>query len=151
MLDVGCGTGRVGEAVVAAGARPYVAVDVSPRMVRLTSMRVPEAEVVRADFLTLELARTFDVVLALGVFEYVDDAPRAAEWLRARCASTLVASFTRWDWLKGPLRHVHYELIHRLPVREYTEERVEELLGRAGFSTVGYPFRGRRGFVVTAS
>src|SRR5829696_4474218 len=62
VLDLGCGPGRVAEAV-----------------------------------LDVDLPRTFDVVLALGLFDYLDAPARAASWMRARCSSALVASFTRRD------------------------------------------------------
>jgi hypothetical protein len=63
----------------------------------------------------------------------------------------LVASFTRWDWVKGPLRRLHYEVVHRYPIRDYTEAGAEELLATAGFSGVEFAFRGRRAFLVCAT
>ena len=48
VLDVGCGPGRVGEAVVEAGAASYVGVDFSPHMLRLARARLAGLESVRA-------------------------------------------------------------------------------------------------------
>jgi SAM-dependent methyltransferase len=157
VLDVGCGPGRVGEAVLAAGAASYVGIDISPRMLVLARARLggdPRVELLEGDFLGpgLELAAemSFDVVLALGLFDYVEEPLRAAEWLRARCSSTLVASFTRWDWLKGPPRRLEYTL-HRLPVRDYDTAGVVTLLSAAGFGRVDVAANGRRGFHVVAA
>jgi SAM-dependent methyltransferase len=153
VLDLGCGTGRVAEAVLDAGAAAYVGLDVSPRMLELARERLSrydDVELVESDVAEAALDGTYDLVLALGLFEYLDDPSAAVAWMRARCASTLVASFTRWDWLKGPPRHLHYG-IRRLRIADYTEEGAEVLLTAAGFSRVEFPVRGRRGFLVTAS
>jgi SAM-dependent methyltransferase len=153
VLDVGCGPGRVAEAVIDAGAASYVGIDLSPHMLALASRRLDRfasVQLLEGDFLDIDLARTFDVVLALGLFDYLEEPARAAEWMRACCSSTLLASFTRWDWVKGPIRHFHYELLHRCPIHDYTESFADAMLTDAGFSTVEFVSRGRRGFFVCA-
>lgn len=153
VLDVGCGPGRVGEAVLAAGASSYVGVDVSPRMLALARARIGDderVELVEGHFPSVELDRAFDVVLALGLFDYVREPPRAAAWLRARCSSTLLASFTRWSWAKGPPRRLVYAL-HRVPLRDYAVADALDLLSRAGFGDVEVAQHGRRGFHLVAA
>ena len=154
VLDVGCGPGRVAAAVLEAGATGYVGIDVSPEMLSLARRRLAayeHVELLEGDFLDLRFERTFDVVLALGLFDYVAEPVRAAVWLRERCRSTLVVSFTRWDWLKAPLRHLHYQLGHGLSIFDYSEEAATELLLGAGFSSVALHRPGRRGFLVHAT
>jgi len=153
VLDVGCGPGRVGEAVLAAGAASYVGLDLSPRMLALARGRLGDdhrVQLLEGHFLELELDGPFDVVLALGLFDYVSEPPLAAAWLRARCSTTLVASFTRWDWLKSPPRRLAYA-VHRLPVRDYDVPGVTALLTTAGFGRVEVVQHGRRGFHVVAA
>jgi SAM-dependent methyltransferase len=151
VLDVGCGAGRVGAAVIDAGARLYVGIDLSARMLDVARSRLPQGvELYEGDFLDLDIARTFDVVLALGLFEYLEEPRRAAEWLRARCSSTLVASFTKWDWIKSPLRRIHYGL-HGCRVHDYDEAGAEVVLRSGGFANVEVVQGGRRGFVVEAT
>lgn len=154
VLDVGCGPGRVAEAVILAGAGAYVGIDLSSQMLALARRRLAgydAVELIEGNFLDLEIPGTSDVVLALGLFDYLADPVRAAAWLRAHCDSTLVASFTRWDWVKGPVRHFYYEVLHRCPLFDYTDARVHELLAGAGFSSVEFAFRGPRGFLVLAT
>lgn len=154
VLDLGCGPGRVAEAVIEAGAASYVGIDLSPHMLALAGKRLDRfaaVELVEGDFTDLDIPRAFDVVLALGLFDYLAEPARAAEWMRPRCSSTLLASFTRWDWLKGPIRHFHYELLHRCPLHDYTESVAEAMLTAAGFSRVDFVSRGRRGFFVCAT
>jgi SAM-dependent methyltransferase len=153
VLDVGCGPGRVAEAVLDAGASAYVGIDLSPRMLELARERLErfdDVELIGGDFLRADVRGRFDVVLALGLFDYLAEPAPAAAWLHARCSSVLVASFTRRDWLKAPVRHLRYELLHGCPVFDYTEARAEALLRAAGFSGIDVPRRGRRGFLVTA-
>jgi ubiquinone/menaquinone biosynthesis C-methylase UbiE len=154
VLDVGCGPGRVGEAVVEAGAARYLGVDFSPRMLKLARARLAgleSVELVESDFFDLQLAETFDVVLALGLFDYLDEPERGASWMREHCGRTLVATFSRRDRVKTPIRRLHYELVHRCPIYFYVEADAEALLREAGFATVEFVSRGPRGFHVTAS
>jgi len=153
VLDVGCGPGRVAEAVLDAGAASYVGIDLSPRMLALARRRLQgreRVELIEGDFLELELPGGFPVVLALGLFDYLEDPLRGAAWMRSHCTSTLVASFTRWDWLKGPWRHARYRWIDRCFVTDYEEEAVGRLLTSVGFPRIAFPQRGRRGFLVVA-
>lgn len=154
VLDVGCGPGRVGEAVIEAGAATYAGIDFSPHMLELARARLgrfESVELVEGDFHELELARRFDVVLALGLFDYLEDPRRAARWMHAHTGKTLVATFSRRDRIKTPIRRLHYELIHRCPLYFYREAEAETLLRAAGFSRIELAARSRRGFFVTAS
>jgi SAM-dependent methyltransferase len=153
VLDVGCGPGRVAEAVLDAGAATYVGIDLSPQMLALARRRLDRydaVELLEGSFIDLEVPRRFDVVLALGLFDYLDEPGRSAAWMRARCTSTLVASFTRLERVKAPLRHLHSRL-HRCPIFDYTEADAEGFLAGAGFANVEFVSNGRRGFLVEAT
>jgi SAM-dependent methyltransferase len=154
VLDVGCGPGRVAQAVIEAGASTFAGIDFSPHMLELARARLARfepVELLEGDFLDLDIPRTFDVVLALGLFDYLDAPGRAAAWMHARCGGTLVATFSRRDRIKTPIRRLHYELIHRCPLYFYKEADAEAMLLAAGFSSVEFVARSRRGFFVTAS
>lgn len=65
VLDAGCGTGRVAIELARRGV-DVVGVDVDPGMLATARSRAPEITWVEADLTTLDLGRTFDVVVLAG-------------------------------------------------------------------------------------
>src|SRR6266700_3903449 len=100
VLDIGGGSGRVGELALEAGAGEYVNADIAPEMLDL-------------------------------------------------CGKSAIGSFPRWNWLKGPVRKLRYEVIDNCPIYDYTEQELRFLFGKAGFGRVLIK-QGRSGFLVRA-
>ncbi len=65
VLDAGCGTGRVAVELARHGIR-VVGVDLDPSMITEARRLAPELDWVQADLATLDLGRTFDVVVLAG-------------------------------------------------------------------------------------
>lgn len=153
VLDVGGGSGRIGEPILEQGASRYVDVDLSNTMLDLARDRLArfgdKVELVQADFLTADLRGSFDVVLALGYFDYIEDAAAHARRIGDLCSGSAVASFPRWTWTKGPIRKLRYEVINNCPIFDYTAEALRRLFADAGFRTV-HLHHGRSGFLVRA-
>jgi SAM-dependent methyltransferase len=108
VLDVGCGSGRIGELVLLAGTGRYVGIDFAEPMIELARRRLERfsdrAEVILGDFMEAELERPFDLVLALGLFDYLPDAPRFMRRMFELCLSGCWAmpASTGWRcWLPG--------------------------------------------------
>ncbi|HXV96243.1 MAG TPA: methyltransferase domain-containing protein [Gaiellaceae bacterium] len=154
VLDVGCGSGRVGEELLAAGASKYVGIDFSEPMLALARKRLAHfgerARLVEGDFLETELERTFDLVVLLGVFDYTPDPQAFVARARRACSGSVVGSFPRWTWLKGPLRKVRYEVVNDCPIFNYTESQLRSLFGATEFSRCDIVPRGRGGYLVRA-
>jgi SAM-dependent methyltransferase len=157
VLDVGCGSGRIGEFVLDAGAAHYVGVDFSEPMLDLARARLERfkerVELVEGDFHETPLEGPFDVVLALGLFDYLPEPERMIARISQLCAEggCVVASFPAWSWLKGPIRRVRYEWIGDCPIFDYTPSQVEADFAAAGLPHVEIPVRGRSGFLATAA
>ena len=140
VLDVGCGSGRVAEHVLEAGAGRYVGVDFSAPMLDLARGRLerfgPKVELVEADFLTAPLDGPFDVILALGFFDYTPEPYAFTRRMFDLCSGSgvVVASFPSWTWVKGPIRKVRYEIINDCPIFNYTRRELEFLFRASGFS-----------------
>jgi SAM-dependent methyltransferase len=154
VLDVGCGSGRVGEDVLMGGAAGYVGVDFSEPMLALAEERLARfgdrVRLVQEDVLDADLGEPFDVVLALGFFDYTPDPHLFVRRMREACRGTAVASFPRWNWFKGPIRKVRYEVINDCPIFNYTERELRFLFGAAGFARTEVTSRGRTGYLVRA-
>jgi SAM-dependent methyltransferase len=78
VLDAGCGTGRVGIELARRGIE-VVGVDADPDMLERARRRSTDVTWVLADLATLDLGRTFDVVVLAGnVLPFVEPVDRAA-------------------------------------------------------------------------
>jgi SAM-dependent methyltransferase len=154
VLDVGCGSGRVGEDILEAGAAEYVGIDFSEPMLALAARRLARFDrrvrLVRGDFLTEELDGPFDLVVVLGFFDYTPEPARFLERMHELCAGSVVASFPRWNWLKGPVRKVRYEVLNDCPIFDYTEDGLRRMFDSAGFTRIAIVPRGRTGYLVRA-
>jgi SAM-dependent methyltransferase len=140
VLDVGCGPGRIGERVLEAGAGEYVGIDFSEPMLDLARQRLERfgsrAKLVKGDFLEEPLEGPFDVLLALGLFDYLPEPDRFTTRMRDLCSGVLVASFPRWSPIKGPVRKLRYEVMNDCPIFDYSPAQARELLEQAGFAEV---------------
>ena len=152
MLDVGGGSARIGELALDHGASRYVDVDLSDSMLELARERLERFEdekvtLIQGDFLRAAIPGSYEVILALGYFDYIEDAPAHIARISELCSGTAVASFPRWTWTKGPIRKVRYEMINRCPIFDYTKPQLRELF--RDFSSVQL-FPGRSGFLLRA-
>jgi len=153
VLDVGGGSARVGELTLENGAARYVDVDLSDTMLDLARARLErfgdKVELVQDDFLTAPLEGPFDIALALGYFDYIEDAAAHLHRIGELTSGSLVASFPRWTWTKGPVRKLRYEVINNCPIFDYTEDGLKRLLGDSGFARTDIKV-GKSGFLVRA-
>ncbi|MFI6831194.1 class I SAM-dependent methyltransferase [Kribbella sp. NPDC050241] len=84
VLEIGPGTGQATAPMVARGWS-VTAVELSPDLARVAQRKLPEVEVIVADFDTWDLpVGTFDLVVSATAFHWLDPATRMA-----RCAEVL--------------------------------------------------------------
>jgi SAM-dependent methyltransferase len=158
VLDVGCGSGRIGEFVLGAGASHYVGVDFSAPMIDLARARLSprfaadKIELIVDDFLTAPLEGPFEVVLAVGLFDYLPEPHRFSRRMFELTApgGCVVGSFPTWSWLKGPVRKVRYEWIGNCPIFNYSRRELELMFGASGFERVDISSPGHSGYLVRA-
>lgn len=156
VLDVGCGSGRIGEFVLEAGAGHYTGIDFSEPMIEMARARLTRfgdrAQLQVADFLQVDLDGEFDVVLALGLFDYLPNPEDFVERMAAVCrpGGCVVGSFPSWSWLKGPVRKLRYEWIGDCPIFDYTEPGLQRLFGAGRFDRVEIFRPGHSGYLLRA-
>lgn len=84
VLDVGCGSGRITEALIERLPRGRViALDASQSMVAAARRRLPRADVRVMDALELELEEPVDAILSTATFHWIADHERLFRRLRA--------------------------------------------------------------------
>jgi SAM-dependent methyltransferase len=156
VLDVGCGSGRIGELVLEAGARHYVGVDFAEEMLALARARLDRfgerIQLIEADFMESSLEGPFEVILALGLFDYLPDPDRFSSRMFGLCApgGCVVGSFPAWSVIKGPIRKIRYEWIGDCPIFNYTRPELERMFRAGGFGRVEVLNPGRSGFLLRA-
>ncbi len=154
VLDVGGGSGRIGEQFLEQGASRYVDVDLSDSMLELARDRLErfgdKVTLIQGDFLEAPIPGSYDVVLAMGYFDYIENAPAHVRRMSELLApgGSVVASFPRWTWTKGPIRKLRYEVINNCPIFDYTRDGLTQLF--AGYSNVEIR-PGKSGFLLRAT
>ena len=156
VLDVGCGSGRIGEFVLDAGAGHYVGVDFSEPMIDLARARLERfagrVELLLEDFLRAPLEGPFEVLLALGLFDYLPQPHHFTRRMFSLCApgGCVVGSFPSFSPVKGPVRKVRYEWIGDCPIFNYSRRELELMFGASGFAPVEIRSPGRSGYLLRA-
>lgn len=136
VLDVGCGSGRNSALFAQCGARRVVGIDFSVPMLELareyTLARhvADRCEFIQADFLEYPFKETFDVAVALGVFDYVADPVRVLRRMSELANSKVIASFPGVSPVRAPLRKFRYAL-RGCPVYFYTGAKLRQICQEA--------------------
>ncbi len=137
MLDAGCGSGRYAIALASAGAARVVGVDVAQAMVDLARQGAAHAHVedrcefVTTEFLEFASEERFDVVVATGYFDYLNEPLPHLKRMLTLCRGKVFASFPkRWD-VRVSLRKARIALGGGF-VRFYSAREVIDLITRAG-------------------
>lgn len=137
VLDVGTGPGRYPIELARRGAARCVGVDVAAPMIDI-ARREAEArgvadrcEFAVSEFLDWQSEETFDAVIAMGYFDYMEDPrPHLAKMIQ-HARGRVFASFPmRWE-VRVPLRMMRFAL-QRGFVRFYSRHDVTALFREAG-------------------
>jgi 2-polyprenyl-3-methyl-5-hydroxy-6-metoxy-1,4-benzoquinol methylase len=140
ILDVGCGSGRYAAALAQLGVKRIVGLDVSEGMIALAERKASgerrpgrALEFVRGSFMEFEDKEHFELVLAMGFFDYVEDALPVLARMESLATHSVIASFPSISWYRTPIRKTRY-LVKRCPVYFYQRAQIEELGRAAGFA-----------------
>lgn len=137
VLDVGCGSGRNSVIFARRGARRVVGVDFAANMIALAhdyarSKGLEECcEFIQADALQYSSPCKFDVVVALGVFDYIDDPRNLLRRMMALSSGKVIATFPGPSLLRAPLRKLRYKL-RDCPVYFFSRHRLENICAEIG-------------------
>jgi 2-polyprenyl-3-methyl-5-hydroxy-6-metoxy-1,4-benzoquinol methylase len=137
VLDVGCGPGRYGIELARRGAERCVGVDVAASMIEIAREGAREAGVDArctwhiSDFLSWNGDETYDAVVAMGYFDYLEDPRPHLDRMLGLARGRIFASLPkRWEF-RTPLRIARFKL-QRGFVRFYGRGDVLSLFEKAG-------------------
>jgi SAM-dependent methyltransferase len=138
VLDVGCGSGRYITALAEAGVRRIVGIDLSIEMLELARRQTSQLsgaqiEFIHGDFSEWSSVEQFDLIVAMGFFDYVNEAATVLAKMRTSCRRSVIASFPSRHWFRTPLRRIRYRL-KKCPVYFYGAEQIEQIGRDAGFA-----------------
>lgn len=130
VLDAGCGTGFYSDAMRRAGAREVFGVDFSDAMI--AAYRAAGFEGCVGDLATLDLARSFDLVLCAGALEFVPDPAAVVARLAAHLGprGRLVLLVPRRSALGG--LYVRFHRGHGVAARLFSGAGLDSLAAGAG-------------------
>ena len=137
VLDIGCGSGRYLVEYAKRGARRVVGVDLSPKMLDLARNLIIQegvedrCELVQGDFLQLDIIHQFDIVLGMGLFDYIAEGQDFLKKMASVAGGSVIASFPGKSTLRMHFRRLRYRL-RNCPVYFYSESEIQELSREAG-------------------
>ena len=136
VLDVGCGTGVLLDAVKPAHG---VGVDLSPAMVRLARQRFPRLHFRVADAEALEEGGAFDWVMMVDVLEHLGDPRSALASVRRACRpeSRLIVVTANPAWQS--ILHLAERLRLKMPEGDHrwlAPDEIRRLLHETGFDVL---------------
>jgi len=137
VLDIGCGSGRYMVEYAARGAQRIVGVDLSEPMLDLAREITERAgvqnrcEFLQVDFLQHAFQEQFDVVIAMGVFDYAPAPQTFLNKMVSLSHGVVVASFPGKSRVRMHLRRWRYQL-QNCPIFFYTEAELHALARGAG-------------------
>lgn len=152
VLDIGCGTGLFGIEFAKRGAAKVVGIDIAPDMVAFAEQSAKENNVLNKceficdDFIKYPFEEMFDIVVALGVFDYIQEPELYFNKISSLTKNRFLASFPKDSLFWGTQRKIRYHWIKKCPLYFYTFENLVRLYKEANFAETKI-FSSNRGFV----
>jgi 2-polyprenyl-3-methyl-5-hydroxy-6-metoxy-1,4-benzoquinol methylase len=138
VLDIGCGTGLYSIEFAKRGASRVVGIDLAQPMVEFSQQKAREigiqeiCEFICGEFLTRPFEERYDIVVAMGLFDYVSEPQQFFKKIAKLSKGTFLASFPKDSLFWGTQRKIRY-LIKKCPLYFYTYNQLVDLFQEAGF------------------
>ena len=138
-LDVGCGTGRFAVEYAKRGAKRVVGIDIAQNMLDVCQQRAQaegvstQCEFALGDLLAHQPREKFDIVIGIGLFDYISDALPVLTKMRQVVTDRAIVTLPMLETWRAPVRKVRLAL-KGCPVYFYSKSRVDELMKGAGFA-----------------
>ena len=136
-LDVGCGDGLYTIELAKTGAKKILGIDISSNMLEIARKQARLRNLKNCSFLEasveeISFHERFDVVIGIGLFDYIKDPVPTLGAMKKRAKSKIILSFPRlWTW-RAPVRKARL-LFRGCPVYFYSLRRIKQIFQAAGF------------------
>ncbi|MBN1294605.1 MAG: methyltransferase domain-containing protein [Candidatus Latescibacteria bacterium] len=132
VLDVGCGTGVNAIQFIYNGCETVTGVDYAEGMIALAKQQTPQEvtskiNYIAADFMNWECNKKFDAVVALGVFDYLDEPRKFLDKMYGFAQKRVMFSVPGKGNLRQFVRKVRYNL-RNCPLYFYSRNELSQLL-----------------------
>ena len=140
VLDIGCGTGHYSIEFARRGAAKVVGIDFAPSMIAFAQEnaqqnRVSECcEFICADFLSHNLQQPFDIVVAMGFFDYIKEPESYFKKISSLTKRRFLASFIKDSLIWGTQKKIRYHWIKKCPIYFYNFDGLARLYKEANFT-----------------
>jgi len=147
ICDVGCGSGRFVASLAKRGAQ-VTGVDFAPEMLRLGAQLAEKEGVadrckfVLNDVLDWKTQEQFDLVIAIGFWDYVADPLPRLKVIRGLTKTTFLSAWPRAGTVRAAVRTVRLRAAG-CPVYFFSLPQVEDYLQRAGFRVESHEILGQ--------
>ncbi len=142
ICDIGCGSGRFVTELARRGAAHVTGVDVAPEMLKLAQALVErdgvseKCDFALHDVLNWRTEQKFDITIAIGFWDYIQDPPERLRLIRNLTKETFLSAWPRfWTW-RMPVRKVRLQYIGGCPVYFFRKGDVHQMLEGAGFQVM---------------
>ncbi len=141
VLDIGCGTGRFSIEFAKRGAARVVGIDFATAMIDFSQQQAinlgvgDKCQFIRGDFLTHAFNESFDIVVALGVFDYINNPEAIFNKIAELTQNCFIASFPKDSFFWGTQRKIRYRLMKKCPIYFYTYDQLVQLNRQANFTS----------------
>jgi len=138
ILDIGCGPGMYMINLAKRGPKKIVALDFSEEMLNKAKKSARDKGVieicqfVNSDFRRYVPDDKFDICLAIGLFDYLENPLEVLKKIRGICLEKAIISFPAKWRLRNIVRVIRLKLLG-CPVYFYTLKQVKDLLTKSSF------------------
>ena len=144
LLDIGCGAGRISLPLARNGLK-VTGIDYSEAMIEMARSGLEnyrqlvdaplEVDFYRLDFMEMGDEKVFDITLALGVFDYLEEPGLFLMKMRKHSRLKMIASFPAMYTFQMPIRKL-WLLKRNCPVYFFSRKKIETLYKGAGINSV---------------
>ena len=137
VLDLGCGSGRYSIDFAKNGVSKVVGIDLAESMLQIANRIAQENSVDNicefnvGNIFEYQSDEPFDIVIAMGVFDYIENPLSLIEHMLSLSKDIIIASFPSYHAIRTSVRKVRYK-IKKCPVYFYNYDTIEDILKKAG-------------------